>query len=315
LSNDDIEELRKLLLLVKDKDLILLLPEQTKNEFRKNRDSKISDGFKRFKEIKLNRTFPQIVKDYAIEYGEMKNAIKAFETNKQIILDKLKSDIFMRNLNADKIIEELFDAAEFIENTTEIIEKAKERVILGLPPGKDGSHGDALNWEAIHTRLDVFDKFYFISEDNDYYSNFDNSKFNYFLLEEWVERNLSNLASFEYYKSLSEFFKIHYPNISIESENRKNQLISDLTESSSFSSSRRILYELSAYEEFTNKQLNDIFEIAFVNNQIFWIITDEDIKEILLKLYVENYWKILIPVRNRFEGLFKEEIKDRKNTS
>ena len=84
LTNDDIEELSKLLLLVKNKELILYLPDQTKDEFYRNRDSKVADGLKKFNENKLNKIFPQMVKDYSEEYKLMRNAIKAFEKNKQI---------------------------------------------------------------------------------------------------------------------------------------------------------------------------------------------------------------------------------------
>ena len=116
LTNDDIEELRKLLLLVKSKELILYLPIQTKDEFYRNRDSKISDGLKKFNENKLNKIFPQIVKDYSEEYKLMKDSIKSFEKSKQQIIEKLREDVVNENLNADKIIQDLFKVATEIEN-------------------------------------------------------------------------------------------------------------------------------------------------------------------------------------------------------
>jgi len=91
LSNDDLEELKKLSVLTNSGKLILYLPEQTKNEFYRNRDTKIADALKRFNDNKFNNVFPQIIKDYNTEYKLIRDAIKDYEKNKQIILEKIKS--------------------------------------------------------------------------------------------------------------------------------------------------------------------------------------------------------------------------------
>lgn len=78
LSNDDLEELKKLSVLTNSGKLTLYLPEQTKNEFYRNRDTKIADAIKRFNDNKLNNVFPQIIKDYETEYNLMRNAAKEY---------------------------------------------------------------------------------------------------------------------------------------------------------------------------------------------------------------------------------------------
>ena len=47
-SEDDIDELDKLLVLLEEKKVILYLPEQTRNEFLRNRENKIADAMKSF---------------------------------------------------------------------------------------------------------------------------------------------------------------------------------------------------------------------------------------------------------------------------
>jgi len=306
LTNDDIMELSKLLLLVKNQEITLYLPDQTKDEFYRNRDSKIADGLKKFNENKLNKIFPQIVKDYTEEYDLMRNAIKAFEKNKQIIVDKLRKDVVEQSLNADKIILNLFKVATEIENTPELIIKAKNRYDLGNPPEKKGSYGDALNWESLLTKIEIFDNFFFISDDGDYFSEFDKNLFNSFLVKEWEEKML--FTNFKSYKSLSAFLKDNYPTITIESENRKDELILNLQSSSSFATSRSVLQKITEYNDFSKKQLNDIFEAAISNSQIYWIGGDEDINEILLKILEGNKQKIEKEILDKFNSMYIRSI-------
>ena len=286
LSNDDIEELKKLLKLVKGEEITLYLPSQTIDEFHRNRDSKITDGLNRFEDNQLSKIFPQIVKDYIDEYKLMRKAIKVFEKNKHIILDKLKLDIVNHSLNADKIITDLFEVAEKIEKDEELIRSARNRLDFGNPPGKKGSYGDALNWECLLAKITDIENFYFISDDKDYYSKFDKSLFNTFLINEWKEKFPS--INFNSYRSLSSFLRDNYPDITLDLENEKEELILWLQESGSFARSRSILHDLIKYNDFTRKQLNDIFHAAVTNNQIYWIRDDHDINDILLKLLKGN---------------------------
>ena len=147
-SGDDLVELNKLALLLRNGKATLVLPDQVKDEFYRNRDNKIADTLKEFKKEKIDRQFPQMTKQYD-EYKKMRDAIKSFEENKQAILEKLKADISTNNLKADKNIEELFDNAKKHSTTEEILRKSKLRFDLGKPPGKNKSYGDAINWECL----------------------------------------------------------------------------------------------------------------------------------------------------------------------
>ena len=70
LSNEDLEELRKVFVLQKSSKISIWLPNQVVDEFNRNREGKIADALKRFKEEKLNNQIPQMVKEYS-DYSEL----------------------------------------------------------------------------------------------------------------------------------------------------------------------------------------------------------------------------------------------------
>ena len=63
-TSDDLEELKKLRVLLEEQALTLLIPRQVINEFRRNRQNKIADALNRLQGQRLNLQFPQVCKDY-----------------------------------------------------------------------------------------------------------------------------------------------------------------------------------------------------------------------------------------------------------
>ena len=155
------------------------------------------------------------------------------------------------------------------------------RLEIGNPPGKRGSLGDALNWEALLQSVPDGEDLYFISDDKDFASPIDRDAFNAFLLDEWAKIKNSNLV---FYRNLSAFFKEHFPNISLASELEKDILIRKLANSGSFAETHEIIAKLNKYTEFTIAQINAIVEATISNNQVYWIIGDSDIKGFLLNV-------------------------------
>lgn len=289
LSSDDLEELKKLLVLVKNTgEITLHLPEQTYDEFNRNREVKIADAIKRLREEKLNNQFPQMSKDYP-EFRKMKEAIREFDENKTKLLEKLMNDVSNRQLAADKLTEELFSAAHFYETSEELLNRAKLRYDLGKPPGKNKSYGDAINWETLINYLPENEDLYFISDDKDYYSEIVADNFNTYLIEEWKDKKHTRLHC---YRRISTFFKEKFPAIKIASEYEKELLIAELGRKGSFSGARQTLIKLCQYEEFSSQQLKDFINICMSNNQVYWIKDDWDIKEMILSIIIPNKDKI-----------------------
>ncbi len=280
-SNDELEELRKLIVLIEQEEITLYVPRQVYNEFTRNREVKIADALKTFKEDKLNNSFPIFLKEYP-EYELMKKAIAEYQKNKKIVLDNIKIAIESNSLKADEIINELFEKAALIEATDELINSAKVRFDLGNPPGKNNSYGDALNWETLLQKTELNEDLIFISDDKDYFSEIDNTKFNKYLEKEWESLKNSKII---FYKSISEFFKNKYPNIKLASDLQKDVYIERLENSNTFRDSRYNLHKLSKFVDFTSDQTNSIFFQTFSNSQLYWISEDEDINEILYDFY------------------------------
>ena len=280
LSSDDLEELKKLAVLLGSGSVKLFLPEQTVDEFTRNRDIKIADAVKRFEGEKLNNAFPQMCKEYD-EYGLMREAIKNYEKHKAKLLAKLTDDIAKETLKADDIIGDLFSKAQQIKLTTGILARSRLRMFVGNPPGKNNSSGDAINWECLLESVPDSEDLFFITDDRDYESPSDDSDFSPFLLKEWIQQKKSKI---HYFSKLSKFFKAKFPAIRLASELEKDLLIAKFASSPNFATTRKLLKNLVKYDDFTKMQLNDIVHATNVNSQITWIATDEDIKDDLCKL-------------------------------
>jgi predicted nucleic acid-binding protein len=282
-SNDDLEELNKLMVLLDNDKLELYLPQQIVDEFFRNRDSKLADALKTFNQSKLNTPFPQFCKGYK-EYDNLKRLIKEYDKEKQSLLKDLMLKIETNTLRADKLIDMLFQKANYFETTELLVNKSKLRYDLGNPPGKNKSYGDAVNWETLLENVEESNDLYFIADDKDYFSELDTSSFNTFLSNEWKRRKNSKIR---FYKTLTDFFKEVFPEIKLATELEKDILISKLVDSSNFYTSRKILYKLSKFESFSTEQANQYVSASLNNSQILWICEDEDINEYLYD-FVEN---------------------------
>lgn len=190
-TNEDLNELKKLIPLINTDNIVLYLPEQTANEFYRNREVKISDSLNKLRASKYSEQFPMISHSYD-EYKELKSAIKMFNVNKTNLLKKLQHDAENGTLQADEILNELFSHAKTIPNTSEIINEAVTRFNIGNPTGKGKSYGDAINWVCLLNEIPESKDLYFITEDNDYYSKLNIDNFNEFLLKEWGTKKILN---------------------------------------------------------------------------------------------------------------------------
>src|SRR6266542_4983915 len=116
LTSEDLEELRKLGVLLEQKEVTLYLTDQVKAEFRRNRELKIADALKRLAEQRLNSQFPQMCKDYS-EYRELRDLQKNYEIAHSVLLKGISRDVAAQTLKADKTIQELFSKATSLETT------------------------------------------------------------------------------------------------------------------------------------------------------------------------------------------------------
>ena len=274
-TSEDLEELNKLGVLLEKKKVELYLPEQVVNEFRCNRENKIMAALKQLQEPKLKLQYPQLCKDYE-QYPTLKKLLEECEKQRSTLVDKIMKDVAKQTLKADVTIKNLFEKAKRFSIDDKLVDKARVRMQVGNPPGKGGSLGDAINWEALLKNVPVGENLHFITDDKDYRSIVDRNNFREFLSQEWTEKKRSQIV---YYERLSLFFQAHFPNIKLASELEKESLIGDLAASRSFAQTHTLVSKLSNYNDFTSEQLNEIVKAAISNNQIYWIIKDPDVYE------------------------------------
>jgi hypothetical protein len=288
LTNDDLEELRKLKVLLEKGNVTLHLPGQTVDEYRRNRETKIADALKRLKEQKLNLQFPALCRDYG-EYGSLRELQKDFEKLHSSLVGKISKDIESNSLKADQVIQELFEKAEAIKITEPLIAKAKLRMSVGNPPGKKGSLGDAINWEALLENVPDDEDLYLIADDRDYFSVLDENKPKEFLIHEWKEKKDADVV---FYRRLAPFFKEHYPDIKLASELEKEMAVQQLVGSRAFVTTHSAIAKLGGFENFSQSQVSEIVDAALTNSQVSWILGDQDVFEFMTKFAAEYKGKI-----------------------
>lgn len=276
-SSDDLEELGKLGVLVRQENVNLLLPDQVVTEFRRNRANKIAQALKDLRGQQLRLQFPQLCSEYE-EYTRLRQCQKEYQQHHAELIGRVEEDITNESLKADVTIRGLFDVASCIITSSEIVERARLRCEIGNPPGKRGSLGDAINWESLLEAVPDGEELHFISDDKDYCSALDDGLFDPFLLDEWAMKKRSAVS---FYKRLSSFFKKEFPDISLADELEKDGLIGQLAASESFRETHAVIRRLSAYSDFSHAQINDIVSSAVSNNQVCWIIGDPDVEMFL----------------------------------
>ena len=303
LTSEDLEELRKLVALIENGEIELLLPDQVRYEFIRNRASKISDALKRLGNTKFNIEFPVFCKDYS-QYTEIRNLQKEVDKKHAELVEQVTSDAIMMGLKADAIIGELFEKAHTIEITETIRQSALRRTEIGNPPGKKGSIGDAINWECLLATVNQHESVTLVSGDSDYASPLSEVSLNEFLALDWQNTNASEII---FFNKISEFFKSQYPQIKLASEVEKDLLIVRLGQSGSFARTHEIIRQLSNFSEFTIPQIHQLISILETNGQVHSISDDDDI-QIFYGSLLKNYaTKLDDEFRQRLEWFILEE--------
>lgn len=258
------------------------LTQQVCDEFKRNRENKIKDALKKFKEAKFSAQLPSFMKGYE-EYNEIRKMSADLQQLSKSIMEKANIDIISRNLQADGLIKDIFSKSNIIETTQLVFSIASMRMAIGNPPGKNGSIGDAINWTVLLHSVPEEENLHVISEDGDYYSSINEDAAHPFLEDEWKEKKKSTLRV---YRTLSGFMKEHFDGVAFSFDKTKEALIESLHSSWSFSSTHNIIGKLEDYSYFSLKEVEKILSAATDNKQFGWIITDNDVSDFLNRVAV-----------------------------
>ena len=283
------------------------LTRQVCDEFRRNREVKIKDALKRFKEVKFAAQLPSFMKGYD-EYDEIKKLSSELQKRSKSIIEKVNADITAGTLLADRLIGEIFARSEIIETTREIYDKATMRMAIGNPPGKNNSIGDAINWTMLLESVPNGEDLHVISEDGDFYSALNEEAVNPFLEEEWKQEKESSL---HVYRTLSMFMSEHFDGVAFSFDKNKEALIDDLKYTGSFAMTHELIGKLEVYSYFSQKEVERILSAAVDNNQFGRIVTDSDVSDFLNRVAVPHIGSLSSDSRKEILENVIQEQKER----
>lgn len=297
-SADDLKHVREIQKLIGN-EINLFIPEQVWNEFLRNRDNTIKYALNNFK---YEASYPNFVRSYG-EYEELKEIDDKLERKYKELFKKVKEDISNSVTPSDKTIYKFFKENKLLKLDGEIISKAKLRFDLGNPPGKNGSYGDAVNWEVLLRDVPFGEDLYFISDDNDYSSAIDTYKFNLYLGTEWYNKKNSKII---FYRTLNDFLKENFKDFELKEETERKMRINKLRNSRSFQTTHSVIQELRDFVDWTIEEKEELCKIATENNQVGSILFDYDVftfyKSLNLKTSSENEY-----IRNIAKDLEQHE--------
>lgn len=274
----------------------VILTEQLKNEFYRNRENKIKDALKRFSDEDIKFQLPSFMRNYE-EFEQIRNAVKQINEVRKNLKSKANKDILEMNLMTDKVIKEIFKVNDIVNISDEIFTKAHKRHLLRNPPGKNDSMGDAINWEILLQTIPDGEELHIISDDGDFYSVIDDEKLKSFLENEWKERKNSKI---HFYRKLSKFTSKHFKGVIFSFDTEKETLLTRLLDSVSFAITHSVIAELEKYSHFSLREVELVLKACVQNPQVSSILLDDDIYNFI--------YRIAVPRRNEIKNTDYLEI-------
>lgn len=208
-TKDHLDKLENLIDLIKKGNMKLILPQQVIDEVNRNRENKLKETLNSLKDFQMKLPSPATCHGMK-EMEEIQKMINKLRDSSKSLEKQLIKQIKNKSLPADKLIYEIFSINEILEISDNLLNKARRRITLGNPPGKDGSSGDAINWECILENVPDKNDLYFICGDKDYASNINNNEFSEFLSDEWKSKKKSKVILFNL---ISQFLQDKFPKI------------------------------------------------------------------------------------------------------
>lgn len=183
-SPDDLTRLERLADEVDAGRFVILTTSHVRDEFTRNRDSKIAEARKQFQSQRLDAKLPRLCDQYE-ETARLRELAGEYSDLHRQLLARINDDSRDGALMADQLINRFFAGATTLQVTPEVIDRARLRGALGNSPGKRGSIGDAVNWELLLT-FEPPDHLFYVTDDSDFYSALDDDRALEFLTAEWA---------------------------------------------------------------------------------------------------------------------------------
>lgn len=304
-TNDDIEELKKLVGLIKNKKIELYLTLQACREFDRNREAKILQALGEFGKLSLPG-LPRLMSHYS-KGGLYSKSVKDLKKLHNDLVVKAKADALAEEFPADKLFAAIKNVESPIEEDQEELLAARLRTERNDPPGKAGSFGDRLNWEMLLSTAPENTDMHVVSKDGDFSSSIDATKPHPVLAKEWASENGGKLYL---HTELGAFIAAHFPDIKVATDIERRDAINSLAGSGSFASTHFAIAKLMAFIHLlTAPEIDELVEIAQKNGQVGWIAKDSDVRSFfseVLPLRWEKYSKEKREELSEMFGLSKD---------
>lgn len=286
-TNDDIEELKKLIGLIKNEKIVLYLTEQVCREFDRNREGKILQALSEFGRLQLPG-LPRLMAHYP-KASAYQTAVKNLKSLQNDLVTKAKGHALSEELPADNLFTALKKAVKVIPAEAGDLSEARTRLERGDPPGKENSFGDRLNWELLLGQVPHGSDLHIVSKDGDFSSSIDASKPHPVLAKEWGKINEAEL---HLHNELRVFLATHFPDIKLATDVERRDAINNLKSSSSFASTHFAIPKLMGFVDlFSADEVDELVEIAMTNNQVGWIGMDIDVRAFYAKILPSRWAK------------------------
>ena len=285
-TDDNIEELNKVVKLIQGKEVKLYVTNIVNQEFYRNRDRKLVDSLGNLEKFTTSLSIPRFMEHHP-ESKEVRQLLKEVSSKRAILIEKARAEIINQTLAADLLFIELRSSGPLALISEEDVEDARKRMERGNPPGKDGSLGDRLNWEHLISKVPDQTDIHVISRDKDFASPMGAEVPNSFLFNEWKTVKKARMFLYDGIKS---FVKSHFPDIKLASDIEKILAIKKLVGSKSFDqthSAIALLAPLSA--DITGDEASMLFSALIDNSEIHAIAEDTDVKEFYEGLLVDHF--------------------------
>lgn len=284
-TNDDIEELRKLIKLITTNQLKLYLTQQVKDEFYRNRENKLKESLKNFQSFSAPTGIPRFMHGY-VSIKRYRDALDELSKAKDEAIQQAKKEAKDGSIAADTLFEDISNAAIIINTTNKIYEAATRRMNLGNPPGKVGSLGDRINWEILLEEVPEDTDLHLISKDGDFGSPLLDAP-NSYLVDEWrIKKN----SSLHLHDQLKPFLVQYFPQIQLAIDVEKRVALDRLINSGSFATTHNSISNLQPFVDvLTPQEIDELMKAVENNPQIGWIAQDPDVSNFYSRIINIQY--------------------------
>ncbi|MBN9690149.1 MAG: DUF4935 domain-containing protein [Verrucomicrobia bacterium] len=200
-STESLTELRRLADMAEGRVVKLWMPDQVKREFWKNRSEKIETILSAYEREKISGSVPVLIREDT-EFQDIKNLLRDLEKRKALICKRVRQQILEEKTVADAVIRKLFEAAENLDTSGNVFDRAFQRAARHTPPGKNEDIGDRINWLILLENLPKPCDLHVVSLDEDFEAFKDSETISPYLAYEWRAKNGGSVAL---WKRISKF--------------------------------------------------------------------------------------------------------------